>query len=302
MSVTRIAVSLLLPSIFLAVFKLGLAVSPADATFFFRRPGLAIRSLLAMNVMMPVFAVAVAAMFRLHPAVEIALVFLSVSPVPPFLPRQQLQLGGSSRFVYGLLIWSSLLSILVVPLTIELLNWIFGQNLHFSAGAVAKVIFMSILLPLTLGMVIHHRMPELARRLDPVVSKISFLLLLGALVALLIVIVVIALPQMLAFFGDGSALAILVFVVAGIALGYGMGGPERGDRTTLALATASRHPGLAVALASANFPSMRNEVISAVLLYILIKALVLTPGSAVYKRRQRQSMKGATKNPLDRAA
>jgi BASS family bile acid:Na+ symporter len=298
---TRIAISLLLPSIFLAVFKLGLEASLSDASFFFRRPRLAMRSLLAMNVMMPAFAVAVAAMFRLHPAVEIALVFLSVSPMPPFLPRTQLKLGGDSRFVHGLLLWSSLLSIVVVPLSIELLNWISGQNLHAHPGAVAKVMVTSVLLPLTLGMVIHQRRPDMARRLDPLVSRISVVLLSAAVVALLIVIVSSAWPGIVALFGNGSALAICVFVVAGIAIGQAMGGPDTGDRTTLALATASRHPGLAIAVASANFPSLRRQVISAVLLYLFIKALVLVPYNAARKRHQRESA-GAPGHPVDRAA
>src|ERR1051325_2472887 len=69
-------------SIVLLVFGLGLRVNAQDTIYLLRRTGLLWRSLLAMNVVMPLVAVALVAAFDLHPAVKLALVALSVSPVP----------------------------------------------------------------------------------------------------------------------------------------------------------------------------------------------------------------------------
>ncbi len=69
--------------IVLTVFDLGLSASPQDAAYLFRRPGQLLRSLLSMNVIMPLFAAAMIAVFDLHPAVKIALITLVVSPIPP---------------------------------------------------------------------------------------------------------------------------------------------------------------------------------------------------------------------------
>ena len=54
--------------------------------YVLRRPALLARSLLAMYVLMPIVAVALAVAFDLIPSVEIALLALAVSPVPPLLP------------------------------------------------------------------------------------------------------------------------------------------------------------------------------------------------------------------------
>ena len=80
-------------SIILNVFILGFNARPQDAAYLFHRPGKIMRSLLSMNVVMPLFAAGVVAAFELHPAVKIALVTLAVSPVPPMLPKKSLKAG-----------------------------------------------------------------------------------------------------------------------------------------------------------------------------------------------------------------
>ena len=84
-------------SILLLVFGLGLHATPEDTTYLFRRPRLLLRALLAMGVIVPIFAAVLAATFDLHPPVKIALLLLAVSPVPPILPGKQLKLGWTRR-------------------------------------------------------------------------------------------------------------------------------------------------------------------------------------------------------------
>lgn len=122
MNVIRLALYVLQVSIFLTVCSLGLQATVADTTFLFRRPALLLRSLLSMDVLMPICAAILAAAFHLHPAVTIALVFLAVSPVPPILPRAQLKLGATSHYIFGLLVSATLLSIITVPVTVEILG------------------------------------------------------------------------------------------------------------------------------------------------------------------------------------
>src|SRR5260370_18099601 len=94
MGIARIAMFMLQASVFLLVFSIELRATWQDATSLFRRPAVLARSLLSMNVVMPVFATAVARVFDLHPPIKIALVLLAVSPVPPFPPQTQLKVDG----------------------------------------------------------------------------------------------------------------------------------------------------------------------------------------------------------------
>ncbi|HZD94663.1 MAG TPA: hypothetical protein VE133_10445 [Candidatus Sulfotelmatobacter sp.] len=281
MNFIRFAMFVLQLSIFLSVCSLGLQSGLADAISLFCRPSLLFRSLLAMNVFMPLLAVVAAKMFQLHPAVKVSLVFLAVSPVPPLLFRAQRKLGGSPQYICGLLVSAALLSIALVPLTVELLGRIFQRDIHITPAAVARIMAATVLLPLILGMLIRIVAPELAERTRSPLAGIAFIALLASGAVFLVA----SFPAVAALVGDGSVLAIALFVVAGITIGHLMGGPEPADRTALALATASRHPALALAIGSANFPGQGQRVAAAILLYMLVKALALIPYNLWQKHR-----------------
>jgi BASS family bile acid:Na+ symporter len=85
--------------------------------------------------------------------------------------------------------------------------------------------------------------------------------------------------------GNGTAAALAGFVLVGLAIGHALGGPVPENRTSLAIATATRHPGVALLLARANFPE-EQLVVPAVLLYLLVNAVVAIPYLLWIKRRR----------------
>ena len=81
-------------SIVSIVFSFGLRSTLHDLLFLWRRPGLLLRSLLAVLVVMPVLAVLLTRLFDLRDTVETTLVALAISPMPPLLPKKEIQAGG----------------------------------------------------------------------------------------------------------------------------------------------------------------------------------------------------------------
>ena len=63
----------------LVVFSLALRANAGDLAYLLRRPGLLLRSLVAMSVLMPLAAILIARQFHLRPAVETALILLAES-------------------------------------------------------------------------------------------------------------------------------------------------------------------------------------------------------------------------------
>lgn len=279
-------------SILLLVFGLGLHTTPEDTTYLFRRPGLLVRSLLAMNVVVPFFAAVLAAAFALHPAVEIALLLLAVSPVPPILPGKQLKLGGRSRYVYGLLVAAALCSIVLVPLTIEILGRVFQREVHVAPIVIAKVVFLTVLAPIVAGLVVRHFAPALAERIAPLVTRVGTVLLVAGLLPILVS----AWPGIVSLVGNGTLLAIAAVVIVGLIAGYLLGGPDPDDRTALAVASSMRHPGVALAIAHGIFPG-EKLILAAVLLFALVNALVTIPYANWSKRRHREVAGGVTAEP-----
>lgn len=262
-------------SVLLLVFALGLRATFADATSLFRRlfqpPRALLRALVAMNIVVPFIAAAIAALTDVVPAVKIALVAIAVSPVPPILPGKQLKLGGRSGYVYGLLVAVSIAAIVMVPLSIELMGWLFHRDVHISFIEVAKPIGMTIFLPVLAGLVVRHLSPELAERIAPWVSRAGNVLLIAGVLPVLLS----AWPAIVSLIGNGTLLAIAAVVIAAVAAGHWLGGPEAQDRTALAIASAMRHPGIALAIAHINFPD--NKLVpAAILLFLLVAAIVTT--------------------------
>jgi len=66
----------------------------------------------------------------------------------------------------------------------------------------------------------------------------------------------------------------VLFTVVGLTVGHLLGGPDPHDRRVLALATATRHPGVAMAIAALNFPDQRAAQI--VIVYHLIFGAIVS--------------------------
>jgi bile acid:Na+ symporter, BASS family len=92
-------------------------------------------------------------------------------------------------------------------------------------------------------------------------------------------------PSLISVIGEGRILALMSFVIVGIAIGHFLGGPDPEDRTMLAVATASRHPAVALAIANTNFPQQKLTA-PIVVVYVILSAIVSMPYIAWAKRRQ----------------
>ena len=82
--------------------------------------------------------------------------------------------------------------------------------------------------------------------------------------------------------GDGSVLAIIVTVAAGLAAGHWLGRPNPANSNALAVAAAIRHPGIAALIVHANFTDPR--VMMAVVLFLLTSVIVSTVYQKLAKR------------------
>jgi bile acid:Na+ symporter, BASS family len=267
-------------SILMTVFGFGLQAAVADILYLTRRPSLLARSLGAMFLVMPLIAIALAKMFELRPSVEIVMIALSISPIPPLLPGKEGKAGGHSSYALGLMAIVGLLSIAVVPIGLQILGRYSMQPLQMPAAAIARVVLVTTLLPLALGMGVKALMPAVADRVAKPIALVAQILLAVGMLAILAA----ALPALLALIGNGTLVATVAFVAAGLAVGHLAGGSRSDEQIVLALSTASRHPGIALAIATANFPD-EPRLGATVLLFLLVGGLVGAPYVAWQRRR-----------------
>jgi bile acid:Na+ symporter, BASS family len=293
MDLKQIVILLAQLSILCTVFGFGLKATTDDLLFLIRRPGLLIRSLAAMFVVMPIVAVILVRLFDFRPTVEVALVTLAISPVPPLLPQRQTKAGGQSAYAIGLMATLALVAVVLSPLAAGIVGWVFGSSEAIAAGAVARLALVTVLAPLVAGMVVRATMPSVAASIEKPVALMAKVLLPLAAVGLLVV----AGPAMWALVGDGTLAAMILFQVIAFATGHLLAGPDPDRAIVLALSTACRHPAIAVTLAAATFPEQRFG--AAILLYVLVAFITATP-YLLWQRRQMRTMATGISEPAGR--
>ena len=271
-------------SIAVLVFCVGLDARSGDLRWLVRRPGLLARSLLAMNVILPLIAACLVAAFGLPRVTGLALIALAVSPVPPILPNKQIKAGGTASYAVALLAISALVAVVFVPLDVDVLARLFRAEVSVAPVTVAVLVAKTVLVPLLLGMGLRAAAPALAERVSPPLSRGATVLMIVAFVP----VVIVAWPKLVAQVGDFTLVAVVLLTVAGLLVGHALGGPDPADRTVLALSTATRHPAVAVAVARAGAPD-DPTVVATVFLAFLVGMLVTVP----YVRWRKRTPAGA---------
>jgi bile acid:Na+ symporter, BASS family len=258
------------------IVSLGLDATRDDLLYVFRHPRKLLAAFVAVDVIPPAAAFAVAALLPLDPPVKLAIVLMGVTPVPPFITGKELRLGARKEYAYGLYVAMSLLTIIAVPIAFGIGAWLFGRVERISVGTIAAPILKGVLIPLAAGILVRRWWPAFARKAVPWVNKLSILLLVVVLVPVLVVVA----PTFATLVGNGTLLAMAIVVTIALVGGHLLGGPLRMDRATLAVASSTRHPGLAILLAQTLFAGHAKTVSAAVLMFVLVSLFV----GVVYKR------------------
>jgi len=252
------------------ILAVGMGATFTDVVYLWRRPALLLRSVLAMYVLVPLAAFVLAEFLPLAPGVRVALLVLAVSAGAPLVPRR-LRVGGSP-YAFSLVVTSSLLAVVLVPVWIALLSRHFGVA-TVGPAEVAAVLARAFLLPLVigilLGMTLRATVPAITQRTADAVFALAAMVL--AVATLLLVA-----DQWQVFMevrGPGIVALVALTVIA-VAVGHVLGGPEPDDRTALAIACCTRHIGVAVILAT-TFRGPRAVVLLAV--YLVVASLVSIP-------------------------
>jgi len=265
-------------SLFLAALGVGLRSRRREALHVLNDPLRLSASFVAMSVAAPVVALAACLALALPPAVELVLLALALSPLPALWPRQSLA-NGDDRFAVGLLVASSLFAVAVVPFGLATVARLLESPLQLSTEPLVRTIVGLVVLPLAIGAFLRHLFPSAGAEAPEAAALPSRVALAAGVGA----IVIGARPIMTGMLGDGTALSMVVLALVGLLAGHLLSGRDPEDRRILALATASRHPGIAVAIAQLAYPD-QALVPAAVALYLLVAIFAAAPYSWLHRR------------------
>ncbi len=275
--------------IILIVFAIGLRSRPDDPLLLLHKPALGLRAMAAMFLAVPLFTLALTRLFPLQQGVGAVLLGLAVAPMLPPWAKTGAKLGGQGDYVFGLQVLATCVSIFVVPVVSWLVAWIFDLHVTFDPFRFFMVLLITVGVPLALGMAATKFCPGFAQRIVGMTERIGTVVLLLGVVALLVT----SRSVILGAIGQGTLAAIVAFIGFGLLAGHWLGGPDPGNRSALATAAASRHPGIALLLAVGVFPDNEKTILGTVLLYLLASIALTIP----YQRwRNKVLARGAGEN------
>jgi BASS family bile acid:Na+ symporter len=262
----------------LIIASIGLQARWRDVVAAMRNTKLVLKGLLAVNIVVPIVALIISSILPIHPLVRIGIVIMAVSPMAPLVQMKMWKGGLDTSHAIGLYVALILSAILFVPATVALLSALYPVEASISVAAVAKMVAITTLLPVAVGLAISHWAPNFARRAAPIVMITGFI----AVVLLAVLILYKQGGAMLGLLGDGTLLAIVVTVAAGLVAGHWLGRPNPANSDALAMAAGTRHPGIAALIVHANFPDPR--VMLTVLLFLLT-GIIMTLAYLVWQTK-----------------
>ncbi|HEY2024517.1 hypothetical protein [Paraburkholderia sp.] len=276
---TETLMVLLKVSIAVLIAGVGAGTSPSELTYLWRRPGLLLRSLTAMYLVVPAVAFGLVLIIPVEPGVKAAMLVLAVSAGAPLLPRRLKNLN-SQQYIFSLLITSSLVAIVAVPVWAAMLDAYFDATVELSLRTVVSDIAEAVLLPIMIGMAARAMFPSWSERLSDRVLMIAGVVLAASGVVLLVVhrehLVGLTLP---------GVLALAALMIFALFIGHLFGGPEPDNRSALAIACATRHVGIALIVAT-EFVGAKTLVL--VIAYF-VTAFTVSSIYLTWRRRSQQA-------------
>jgi bile acid:Na+ symporter, BASS family len=258
-----------------SMLAMGLGLTVSQIITPLRNARMVVLSLLANFVLMPLAAVALAALLRLDPPLGVGLLLLGTAAGAPFLPKLAQIAKGNLAFAVGLMVLLMVVTVGYLPLVLPVLL----PGVSVNPAKIARSLFLLMLLPLAGALAVKARFAVAAARTKPVLDRVSNL----SLILLVLLITAANINNVLAVFGTHGILAGLLFIVVGFGIGWLLGGPGMDTRRVLALGTAQRNIAAALVVGSQSFSD--PKVVVMVVVVAIVSLLVLMPLSRLLAKR-----------------
>ena len=247
------------------MLSMGFKVTFAEVAAPMRKPRLVVNGLLANFVLAPAATAALLYLFDADPLVSVGFLILAVCPGAPLGPPFTAVAKGDVPYATGQMVILAGLSALLSPALLSLmLPRLFpAGDLHIDYLAIVETLLVSQMLPLGIGLSIHHFAPKFTSRIVKPVGLVGNLLLVS--------VVALALVQeyeSLASIRPRGWIAMALLLAATIGIGWVCGGPARATRKALAVTTGVRNAAVALVIVSGNFAD--TAAVTAVVAYALV--------------------------------
>jgi BASS family bile acid:Na+ symporter len=244
----------------------GLGVPLAELTRAARDWRLLARALLANYVGVPAAAVGLLLLSQADPMVAAGFLILASCPGAPFGPPVTAIARGDVAVSAALMVLLAGSSVIAAPLLLRVVLPLVsgGESLRVDSARIGGTLLLVQFVPLCAGLAVRRWFPTPAARLRHPADLVGRALGLVAVGAILI-----AQFRMLTAIRPAGFAGMVVLLIASLASGWFAGGPDRGRRKAVALATALRNVGVGLVIATGAFAG--TPAVSAALAYGMVE-------------------------------
>ena len=244
-----------------SMLAMGLGLTVTQIVQPLKNVRLVVLALLANFVLVPLLAYGISLVIPLEDSLKIGLLVLAASAGAPFLVLEAQGAKANLALAVGLMTLLMVVSIFYLPLVLPLLL----TGVDVDGWSIAKSLIVLMLIPLILGLLVKSSSPDTAQEWQPVMNKIGGL---GILI-LLVVGLGLNVSNVISLIGTGGFLALLLFIIGSLLIGFAIGGRDQGVRNVTGLGTAQRNVSAALVVTLGNFADTNA------LPFVLVASIVL---------------------------
>src|SRR5688572_23770815 len=247
------------------MLSMGFKVKVEEVMASTRKPRQVVSGVVANYVLAPAATMGLLFAFDANPMVSLGFVILAVCPGAPVGPPFAAIARADVPYATGQMVVLAGLSAILSPALLSMLSaWMLpASDLHIDYLAIVRTLLVAQMLPLGIGLFIHHWAPGMAERIGKPVGLGANFLLLGA-----VGLVLASEYETLALIRLRGWIGMLLLLAASLGIGWTCGGPGRATRKALAVTTGVRNAAVALVIVSSNFAG--TAAVTAVVAYALV--------------------------------
>ncbi len=259
---SNILTAVFLPlALFVIMLGMGLGLVLDDFKRILVEPKAVTLGLIAQLVLLPLVGFMLAGLFPLSPELAVGVLILAACPGGPTSNLMTYLANGNVALSISLTAISSLVTVFTIPLVVNLAMQTFmGAATTLQLPILNTILQIAVitLIPVSLGMLLHAKMPKFAARVEKSVKWLS-LFFLGLIIAGLLVKERANVGSFLLQVGGVTSTLLIVTMALGYAIAI-LSKLDRRSATAITVEVGIQNGTLAIAIASAptflNTPSM----------------------------------------------
>ena len=227
-----------------SMLSMGLNLTITQIVQPLKNTKLVILSLITNFIIVPLLVYGIIYVIPLDEGEKIALILISVAGGAPFIPKLADIAKANVPYSIGLMLLLMVVTIFLMPIALPYML----EGVKVDSWGIAKSLIITMLIPLILGLGIRAFFEKTALLIQPLFAKLTNL----AMLLVIVTLVILNTNHLILMIGY-PLLAIIIFLISAMVIGYFLGGDDKKTQIVSAIGTGQRNISAALLVATQNF-------------------------------------------------